>query len=249
MPFTISHTVAAYPINRLLKRLPLDALMIGATGPDLEYLYNLRVHGKYWHSLEGLLVGAVPVCFLLVLLWRKAVYQALLSMLPRLRESGNVPSRLKAPIGYTLLAVIIGGLTHIIWDSFTHSDGWGVQMLPGILLQRWPLEPSYAWLQDLSSLFGVIILSIKLRSAWKVYGGALNALDRKRLFLMIGAVTSLSLVGGAINALRWHHERLGIILGEFAIGAMTAGVLIVALTSMSILVVRWWLYRTRVASS
>jgi hypothetical protein len=245
MPFTISHTIVAFPIKRIAKRLPLDALMIGATGPDLEYLYNLRVHGKYWHTLEGLLIGAVPVCLVLVFLWRKAVYQSILAMLPQLHEKGLVPSRMKASIGYTVIAVIIGGFTHIVWDAFTHFDGWGVELFPQILLRRTPIEPSYAWLQDISSAIGVIVLTVKLRKAWRLYRPSLPSLDRRRLFMGIGAVTLLSTLGGILNTLRWYDERWGIILGQFAIGAMAAGVLIIALLSAMILTVRWWTYKNQ----
>jgi hypothetical protein len=249
MPFTISHTIVAFPIKRLVRRLPLDALMIGATGPDLEYLYNLRVHGKYWHTLEGLLIGAVPVCLVLVFLWRKAVYQSILAMLPQLREKGWVLSRMKAPIGYTVIAVIIGGLTHIVWDAFTHFDGWGVELFPQILLRRTPIEPSYALLQDFSSAFGLIVLIVKLRKAWRLYRTSLSKIDRTRLFSIVGIVAVLSVIGGILNAMRWHDERWGIVLGQFAIGAMAAGVVLIALVSMTVLLVRWWLYRDREAAA
>ncbi len=249
MPFTISHTITAFPIKRFFPRLPLDALMIGATGPDLEYLYNLRVHGKYWHTLEGLLIGAVPVCLVLVFLWRKAVYQALLSLLPNLRETGKVPSRLNAPIGYTIIAVIIGGLTHLVWDSFTHFDGWGVQLLPHLLVPFVGMRPVYVWLQDLSSLAGVIVLTMKMREVWTMHRSSLTAIDRKRLFGLVAIVSSLSMIGGAVNAVRWHDERMGIVLGQFAIGGMAAFVVICAFLSAMILTVRWWIYRRRITSN
>lgn len=246
MPFTISHSIVAFPIKRLLRRLPLDGLMIGATGPDLEYLYNLRVHGKYWHTLEGLLIGAVPVCLVLVFLWRKAVYQAMLALLPRLREQNLAPSRLRAPIGYTILAVIIGGLTHITWDAFTHYDGWGVELIPQILLRRTPFQPSYGWLQDMSSLLGIVVLSIKLRKAFRQYLSPLEAIERKRIILIISVVSVLSLVGGVLNAMQWHEHFWGVVLGQFAIGAMCAGVLVVAVISAAILSIRWWSYRQQI---
>lgn len=243
MPFTISHTIVAFPIKRLVRRLPLDALMIGATGPDLEYLYNLRVHGKYWHTLEGLLAGAVPVCLVLVLLWRKAVYQALLAVLPRLRETAGVPSRLTSPIVHTVIAVIIGGLTHIAWDSFTHYDGWGVHQLPQILLLFMGHQPVFGWLQDTSSAVGVIVLGLQFRRVWHFYARHIGPIDRTRLFALVSSISVLSLAGGAINAIRWHDERLGVVIGQFAIGAMSAFVVICALTSAGILTIRWWMYR------
>jgi hypothetical protein len=243
MPFTISHTIVAFPIKRWFQRLPLDALIIGTTGPDLEYLYNLRVHGKYWHTFEGLLIGALPVCLVLVFLWRKAVYQAMLALLPQLREQGKVPCRLRSPIGYTILAVILGGLTHVFWDGFTHYDGWAVELWPQVLLRRTPVMPSYGWLQELSSLTGALILTIKLRKAWKEYLTPLQSVDRKRLIAVASLVVLLSAIGGVINAIRWHDQIWGIVLGQFLIGAMAAGVVIIAILSAIILSVRWYSYQ------
>lgn len=222
--------------------------MIGATGPDLEYLYNLRVHGKYWHTLEGMLIGAVPVCLLLIFLWRKAVYPALLALLPHLRESGKVPARLRSPIVYTVLATILGALTHLVWDAFTHFNGWGVLMIPWVLLRWTPLGPSYALLQDFSTLVGVVVVGFKLKFTLDLYRDDLRPIDQRRLWILVGAAAIVSITGGIINAIRWHDERTGIILGQFAIGGMAAFVLFVALVSALILGVRWWSYR-RIASA
>jgi hypothetical protein len=248
VPFTISHTIAAFPIKRLLPRLPLDALMIGATGPDLEYLYNLRVHGKYWHTLEGMFVGALPVCLVLIFLWRKAVYPALLALLPGLRASGRVPARLKAPVVLTIIATVVGSLTHLVWDAFTHFNGWGVFLVPWLLLRWTPLGPSYALLQDFSSFVGVTILGFKLKYIYDAYRDDLLDADLKRLWLVIGVTGIVSICGAVINAMRWSAERTGIIIGQFAIGGMAAFILFVALLSAVILSVRWWSYR-RIASA
>jgi hypothetical protein len=243
LPFTISHTIAAFPIKRVIPRLPLDALMIGATGPDLEYLYNLRVHGKYWHTLEGMFVGAVPMCFVLIFLWRKAVYPALLALLPKLRDSGKVPSRMAAPILFTILATMLGASTHIVWDAFTHFNGWGVFLVPWLLLRWTPLGPSYALLQDFSSFLGVVIIGFKLRWVFERYKDELAPIDLTRLWLVIGVTGIVSIFGGVINAMRWHAEKTGIVIGQFAIGGMAAFVLFVAVLSAVILCVRWWSYR------
>jgi hypothetical protein len=249
VPFTISHTIAAFPIKRFLPRLPLDALMIGATGPDLEYLYNLRVHGKYWHTLEGFLIGAVPVCLVLVFLWRKAVYQALLALLPNLRETGKVPSRLRAPIAHTVIAVIIGGFTHLLWDSFTHYNGWGVHQFPHLLVPFLASRPLYGWLQDLSSLAGVIVLGVRLKEVWQLHKASLTSRDRTRLFSLMAVISVLSIIGGVVNAMRWDHERTGVVIGQFAIGGMATFVMICALFSAMILAVRWWIYRRRIPAN
>jgi hypothetical protein len=66
------------------------------------------------------------------------------------------------------VAVLLGALTHLVWDAFTHEDGRGVRMLPflddyGPAIDGNPLR-LYRWLQFVSSVVGLVIV---MAAAWK----------------------------------------------------------------------------------
>src|SRR2546423_13502044 len=61
-----------------------------------------------------------------------------------------------------VLSLIIGGFTHIIWDSFTHPDGWAVLHFPALSFTVWETSLGsvrfYRVLQHFSTLFGGALL-------------------------------------------------------------------------------------------
>jgi hypothetical protein len=56
-----------------------------------------------------------------------------------------------------LLSLLVGALTHVVWDSFTHAYGWMVEQFDVL---RTPMAgaPLYTILQNLGSLLGVALL-------------------------------------------------------------------------------------------
>ncbi len=76
-----------------------------------------------------------------------------------------------------LLAVsfVLGVLSHIVWDLFTHEGRWGVQAIPG-LEEMWGPLPGFKWLQHGSSLIGLAIIAI-----WALLSASLTgpATDRR----------------------------------------------------------------------
>ena len=120
MPFTPSHVAAVLPL-RGRAGLPFAALAAGSMSPDL--LYYLPGFG--WspaiptHSLLGVVTWDLAFGLLIWMAWCWAA-GPLRDMSPdvlrsRWREPGSgFPGWRLAPI-----AVAIGSLTHVVWDSFT----------------------------------------------------------------------------------------------------------------------------------
>ena len=158
MPFTPSHAIAVAPIWTLSRRtLPLAALVIGAMVPDVAYFVALRPTGTLGHTPLGVLVQGVPSGLLLYAGWVALARDAFRRTLPawiatrwRIRETGWSTGGHAMRAG---VAVAIGALTHIAWDTFTHATGAGVGALP-VLSEAVLGRPLYKWLQYGSGVGG-----------------------------------------------------------------------------------------------
>lgn len=174
MPFTPSHAVVALPFVRT--PLVPAAIAIGAMTPDLPlFLRGVGLRYLFTHTFENVLWTAL-VAFVLFLLWRVLLRPAVgeLSPLPLARrlpaewqQTGITAARSAVGVGEprraypVLLAVslILGVLSHIVWDLFTHEGRWGVEILPALGMMWGPLT-GFKWLQHGSSAAGLLILGV-----------------------------------------------------------------------------------------
>ncbi|MFC9424567.1 DUF4184 family protein [Streptomyces sp. NPDC056987] len=143
MPFTLSHPAAVLP----LLRHPFSpaALVCGAVAPDVPYFLvaaRIPVSAQSWyepflnatssHTLSGVTV-AVPLALALLALYRLVRPPAVALLPARFSPDGPAdrgrqgfrPRR----TGWVLLSALTGVLTHLLWDSFTHADGYAVTQL------------------------------------------------------------------------------------------------------------------------
>jgi hypothetical protein len=175
MPFTLSHPAAALPFLRT----PLipAALVVGTMAPDIPYYVPLFVPRDLTHSLLGLVTVDLALGVIGVLLWWFLLREPILDLLPRVIGS-RIPAAGRLawrPPGWgwpltvavLLLSVLVGGATHLLWDSFTHP-GWVADHLAVLRVQLGPLLVE-KWLQHASTVAGLLILTIwaviRLRAA------------------------------------------------------------------------------------
>ncbi len=176
MPLTFpSHAAAILPLLRLpgVRRLPASALVIGSTAPDLTYLVG--TYGADSHHPLGLLSFCLPagvVAFLLLEgLLLPVLAPLVVTLLPlRLGRTGvrvlgprPLPHH---PAGWLAVAaaVLLGAVTHQLWDGFTHAWMWPARVLyPGVTVAvaGHPVLLSRV-LQHLSSALGVGIVLLYL---------------------------------------------------------------------------------------
>lgn len=123
MPFTLSHAVLAPPLSKLTQgRLPIAALAIGCMTPDLIRLFTQHDGGKtqLWQALiyPNLFIG-LGFCLIWYALYRPTLFRffGLQDQLP----IHNLRNVLGFVLG-TILAILLGICTHLIWDGFTHVD-------------------------------------------------------------------------------------------------------------------------------
>lgn len=166
MPFTVAHAAAALPLSRLSRtRLPMAALMIGAMSPDFGYFPPLEVARMSTHNLPGVLQFCLPAGLVVWLVYVLLVERPTIALLPDAWRTRLAPSTMSLPlIAFACLAIMLGALTHIAWDAFTHASTPVVDALPPLADVRVDLGhrtmPLYRFLQYLSSVFGMAALGV-----------------------------------------------------------------------------------------
>ncbi|WP_052129120.1 DUF4184 family protein [Clavibacter michiganensis] len=163
MPFTVSHAVVALPAVR--GPLPAAAVAAGAMAPDVPLFLPVGLTYEATHGVPSLLVTALPVAAVLLVIWLVLLRPAAGALLPR-----PVASRLPAAWAHrtrptrrgaalALVALLIGVLTHVAWDAFTHEGRLGSALLPA-LAEPWGPLPGSRWIQYASSVGGLVLLGV-----------------------------------------------------------------------------------------
>lgn len=176
LPATFAHPAAILP----LLRYPFvpAALVAGAVAPDFPYFMRIPVAAEDWyepfvnatytHSLAGMITATAPIALLIFLLLR--FLKRPLKYLAGRSEHGTSEMRpLTHHVLWTLVSVLLGILTHVVWDSFTHGDSWlvsRIQVLQAPMIFDIPVN---RFLQHASSILGVFFLAFwgarRLKSA------------------------------------------------------------------------------------
>ncbi len=161
MPFTLAHPIAIAPIwYASRRRLDLASLCIGAIMPDLDLFIPLIPEGG--HTLRGIFTIDLPCAILFLLVVRWVVAKPFIALLPPYLGS-CLPQPRMPPIVTAMVSIVIGSLTHIIWDAFTHNGGWFVVHYDFLRVStgRWPL---YELLQHGCGVAGLIATALWI--AW-----------------------------------------------------------------------------------
>ena len=224
MPFTLAHPAAILPLRhvRFLRTAPL---VIGAVTPDVPYYLPLGFGGHTLrlkpdtHSILG--SCTVDVALGLALLMAVVLLREPLTVLLSARGrwlclAALEPFRRRAREWLLApLAILIGVWSHLLWDSFTHSEGWAVRHFAALndtITIGWYTGEIYHLLQYLTSALGLLVLAWWYRRL-RVPPGALAGDDSRRahagpaLLLIAGAAV---LIGG-VEALRYYSRSEGAI--------------------------------------
>ncbi len=162
MPNPIAHPAAVLPFTKT--KLVFSALVIGSIAPDFGYFIKVA-QGYFMYTLPGLFLFDLPVGLILLAGFQALVKWPLLSLLPvglQRRLTGPARRFTFGPLkhfGVILLSLLVGSLTHIVWDSFTHDYGWVVERFAFFKTVVLGL-PLYDLLQELSTVVGALILVI-----------------------------------------------------------------------------------------
>ena len=167
MPFTFAHPAAALPLLRPLGRYgSLSALVIGSMAPDFDFIVPIGLSREQTHSLAALFLFCLPAGMLAYLLFHALLKAPLLALMPdalagRIADDG-VHER--SPWSAVVVSLLLGAVTHLVWDAFTHPGTAVVNALP--VLQTELANAGgyrvYAFkvLQHGSSLLGLALLAL-----------------------------------------------------------------------------------------
>jgi hypothetical protein len=211
VPFTFSHPAAVLPLPRWVPALPLTALVIGSMAPDAEYYLPFApVPRRLTHSFVGVATADLALGLGILVTVQLVLAAPLAALLPRpwaaqVRGWGRagVP-RTARQAAFIVVALMLGALTHVSWDAFTHVNGQVVEHAPA-LRTRIGHYPVFQWLQLLSSLFGLAVVAVVLaRRPWWGFPGLSPAeraewRSRHWVLRLVPLVVALSAVAVAVE--------------------------------------------------
>jgi hypothetical protein len=211
VPFTLSHAAAALPFRRT--RLVFSAVVFGSFAPDYEYFLRFGPWGKFGHSTLGIFVFHLPAS--LIMLWLFHVYarEPLWAWLPQ-----NIRQRVKlgprtlplkgvAQTALLLLSILVGVLTHILWDSLTHPFYWPYRHWPLLsYTAQLPLlgpMPCYKLFQHASTVLGALVLLLWFSRWYRATPPAAQQHDpgyrhNERAGLLV--TSAIAIIAGTIRA-------------------------------------------------
>lgn len=173
MPFTPVHALIVLPLKRLKPEWwDLTGLIVGSLVPDFEYFLLLQGKTVISHTWWGIWLFDLPVSLVVAIVFHWIVKRPLVAHLPApfdarfyswSKQSWSLNSSTR--IAKFSFSTIVGVISHILWDGFTHADDIFVRQLPW-LSATYQLATRKVALYDLlqygCSLLGMIVLAVML---------------------------------------------------------------------------------------
>jgi hypothetical protein len=238
MPFTLAHAAAAFPLRRT--RLILSALIIGTFTPDLEFFLRFAPKGPCGHTTRGLFLFCLPAGFIVFWLFHAVVKEPLAALMPRaVRQrvpADPYPLPLWQPLqlALVLVSILVGALTHVLWDSFTHAGYWPAQhwqfLNQPFTLPLLGVVHLYKLLQYASTVFGCLAVGWWflhwMRTAPVQPEPAGEHVPLTQIQIARFAIPAIALLGAVVRTLvALGHprspRRIEIWIGEFVVTAIS----------------------------
>ena len=242
MPVTPAHPAVVLALRG--SPLPMSALALGSMVPDLPVFFTGMSGYNITHSWWGALTIDLIVTVVCLGVWFSFIRDAIVDLAPR-------PVRHRLPASGRLsrhqwrlvpVAAAIGSASHITWDAFTHSYGWGTSHLEWLQAEHAGLE-GYLWIQYASGVLGLaIVLAVAAFELFRLeqkYDRAWTS--SLPSWSLPGSIVAAAAVGGVVAVANAAH---GIHAQAFngVVAAGVAGVVILACLALS-----WQLDRHRAA--
>jgi hypothetical protein len=227
MPFTLCHpaAIAALP-SRLRRLLPLAALAIGSMAPDFEYLLRLKPLSTWSHTLPGLVIFCLPVGLVTWIAWEQIARMPTRELLALESGQHGWPMSAKT-IAVAALAVLIGSVTHLGWDAFTHSGRLGTMLFPQLEAEVWTIGSYslrlFSVFQHLSTVVGAVVIGLWYLRERQHHGTPWEWTPRGVILaLILGVGVAVGLANAFLPHTLWNasHPGTQALLARFVVGAM-----------------------------
>ncbi|ACU72545.1 conserved hypothetical protein [Catenulispora acidiphila DSM 44928] len=249
MPFTLAHPAAVLPLTRRGRArggLVGSALVFGSIAPDVPYFAGAFGVGDLAHTWAAVPTLDLGIAFVLAGVWHRVLRAPLVGLLPV--RWAAAADQLTAPrerrvrfssVSWFVLSAVIGTVTHVVWDGFTHPGRFGVRLFPVLQNARVLGEPPYVLLQYGCSVLGVGALGFwtvrEMRRA--VRSGTSAAPPAGNRQLAFGLIAVSAILGTAYRAAEWAHPGMPwtSLVPVLAFGAVAGAAIAVLLYSLLIL--------------
>jgi hypothetical protein len=206
--------------------------------PDFEYVIRFSPGAVIGHSLRGTILFDLPVGVLVLWYFHRFLKRPL-AALPPSPHCDYLASRAAHPFAWSpapralliCAALLLGTATHLLWDGFTHANGWAVSVLT--LLAARPFAAAglnlavYRLLQHVSSVVGLLALAVWylrwLRAQPPIAARTSMVSHATRSLAAVLLVASICLGGLAsvlVNRAAEADFSLRILVGHFAVGCL-----------------------------
>jgi hypothetical protein len=237
MPFSFSHPAIVLPLTYLPRKwFSLTGLVIGSLTPDFEYFLRMRIKSSYSHTIDGLFWFDLPLGLILAFLFHNIIRNSLFDNLPTILKSRFSSFREFDWNGYfkrhwlaVTISILIGAISHILWDSFTHDQGYFVQTIPTLTntLEFFGRHiPILKILQYSSSLIGGLVV------LFAIYKLPINKNEKENLklsyWIIIAGMTFVIIAVSLLSGLDFKQY------GNFIVTAISAGMISLTLTPLII---------------
>lgn len=238
MPFTIAHTAAVLPFARFLKGPLLSAALIGSMVPDFGIFLPWHPPRAATHSLLALATFCLPAGLASFWVFQYVIKPAVIAALPRshyrIAAVFARPAPIRSPRCWTIAAagILLGALTHLVWDAFTHEGARGVRMIPALdelaIVAGGHHVAGQRLLQDVSSVIGLAIIAWWWLRALRAVGlpdpgpRRLSDRERRRWLWAYAAVSVLVtlIVAALMRSTEPGRVSLGNLTNDIAIAAL-----------------------------
>ena len=246
MPFTFAHPIFALPFKYVKpKYLSVTGLALGSMSPDFEYFIMLQPYQSIGHSVSGLLLQAIPLSVIFAVLFHTIVKEILVLHLP---SNYNIDQRAYNALGkwrlnfkewiLFILSVIIGFITHVFIDGFTHSNGYFVAkytLLRELVIYNLPL---YKILQHSFSLFGLFMITWLIVRLLYRYTETVNHIPTVSTQQKIFFWTSVLVVAAVVTSTKLLLTSSKNIIGILVVSPITGSCLGILLASIIVRVLQ-----------
>jgi Domain of unknown function (DUF4184) len=251
MPLTFAHPAVALPLRKLLGRVGfLPALAIGSMAPDVPYFVPLGIDRHLGHSIPALFWFCVPVGWGIYWLFEYFLKQPFISLCPLALQSRLVALPVtKVSVTTIVLSLLIGAITHLLWDSFTHGNSPWLGYLPFLETPLFSLGNYKVYVFKVFQ-HGSTFIGLGLIAAWSIrwYRDAphqlvSNILPLRKRIRIWGAILISGILLGTFFGVRSIGTKLGVIaLQQFLGNAITTGV---AISIGVFILYSWWWHLNR----